>query len=198
MKKILPFVVFAFVVVFAGALEFMPSPVVENPPPAALSEVEGFTSVSLEPSPAEVSTLPSDTVILKRRYQGSGVEAYLVTAVIGGRGKSSIHRPELCLPAQGYLMSEPHNLEAGGIPWRALRLSRGPEEASSSFAYTFFNQAGLQTSSHIRRIFTDVWDRSILGRIDRWVMVTVVSLSGGEAAFEGFLSRLAPSLLQTH
>ena len=51
MKKILPFVVFAFVVVFAGALEFMPSPVVENPPPAAFSEVEGFTSVSLEPSP---------------------------------------------------------------------------------------------------------------------------------------------------
>jgi hypothetical protein len=119
------------------------------------------------------------------------VEAYLVTVVIGGRGKSSIHRPELCLPAQGYLMSEPKNLEAGGIPWRSIQLARGPEEERSSFAYTFFNQNGLHTSSHIRRIFTDVWDRSLLGRIDRWVMVTVVSLSGTEASFEDFLSHLA-------
>ena len=41
------------------------------------------------------------------------------------------------------------------------------------FAYTFFNQDGCRTSSHLLRIFRDVWDRSIRGRIDRWVMVTV-------------------------
>lgn len=194
MKKALPFVVFLIVSVFAGVLHFMPPPSVEEAPKVSLCELEGFTSVALEPSPAEIETLPSDTVILKRRYQGSGVEAYLVTVVIGGRGKSSIHRPELCLPAQGYLMSEPKNLEAGGIPWRSIQLARGPEEERSSFAYTFFNQNFLHTSSHIRRIFTDVWDRSLLGRIDRWVMVTVVSLSGTEASFEDFLSHLAPAL----
>ena len=58
------------------------------------------------------------------------------------------------------------------------------------FAYTFFNQAGYRTSSHVKRIFRDVLDRSFLGRIDRWVMVTVYASSADERALRGFLAKL--------
>ena len=44
-----------------------------------------------------------------------------------------------------------------------------------TLSYTFFNQNGLRTSSHARRIISDTWDRSVLNRIDRWVMVTVLA-----------------------
>ena len=58
------------------------------------------------------------------------------------------------------------------------------------FAYTFFNQAGYRTSSHVKRIFRDVVDRSILGRIDRWVMVTVYASTADERTLRDFLTKL--------
>ena len=57
-------------------------------------------------------------------------------------------------------------------------------------AYTFFNQAGFRTSSHLKRIFRDVWDRSILGRIDRWVMTEVTTSSDDERTLVEFLRNL--------
>ncbi len=58
------------------------------------------------------------------------------------------------------------------------------------FAYTFFNQDGYRTSSHLRRIFRDVWDRSMRGRIDRWVMLTVHSSVSDGAHLAAFLCEL--------
>ena len=58
------------------------------------------------------------------------------------------------------------------------------------FAYTFFNQDGYRTSSHLRRIFRDVWDRSIRGRIDRWVMLTVYTSVSDETRLAAFLGKL--------
>ena len=75
------------------------------------------------------------------------------------------------------ITGEPKNLEAGGIPWRSIHLARGPEEERSSFAYTFFNQAGFRTSSHTERIFKDVWDRSILNR--HYLVVAIIYILHG-------------------
>ena len=48
-----------------------------------------------------------------------------------------------------------------------------PGGVPGTLAYTFFNQEGVRTASHVKRILKDVWDRSVLNRVDRWVMVTV-------------------------
>ena len=120
----------------------------------------------------ENTVLPRDTKILKRVYRSSWGTQFLVSAVIGGAGKSSIHRPELCLPAQGFLMSDPSDLEVDGRPYHAIQIN-SRANPPATLAYTFFNQVGVRTSSHLRRIFMDTWDRSVFCRIDRWVMVTV-------------------------
>ena len=120
----------------------------------------------------ENTILPKDTTILKRVYRSDWGLHFLVSAVISGAGKSSIHRPELCLPAQGFQMSNPTDFDVAGRPYHAIQLN-GPQRPPALLAYTFFNQAGVHTASHLRRIFLDTWDRSVKNRIDRWVMITV-------------------------
>ena len=120
----------------------------------------------------ENTVLPKDTTILKRVYRSGWGTRFIVSAVISGAGKSSIHRPELCLPAQGFQMSDPTDLDVSGRPFHAIQVnSRAASPAL--LAYTFFNQDGVRTASHLRRIFLDTWDRSVHNRVDRWVMVTV-------------------------
>ncbi len=150
----------------------------------------------------ERTILPADTRIVKRLFRDSSGLEFLVTIVVGGATKSSIHRPELCLPANGFTMSSPLDLDAGGRPWHSVDIV-APRSAPSVLAYTFFNQEGRRTASHVRRIFRDTWDRSVLNRIDRWVMVTVgASAPGGfgtsdpacRRALEDFLGRLSEEL----
>ena len=152
----------------------------------------------------ERTVLPADTEILKRIYRTPRGDQFLVSAVIGGKSKSSIHRPELCLPAQGYQMQRPVDFTVGAErrPFHAVGLQR-PGLFPATMAYTFFNQAGLRTASHVRRIFADTWDRSVFNRIDRWVMVTVFAQNaqgfsldrpGDRHAFEQFLSALMETM----
>ena len=113
----------------------------------------------------------------------------VVSLVIGGKSKSSIHRPELCLPAQGFAMRNPRTREVCGRDWRMIELS-AKDSPSFGFAYTFFNQEGYSTASHVARIFRDVLDRSILNRIDRWVMVSVHLSRADDAGIAWMLSQI--------
>ena len=164
------------------------NPVLCEAPSVKLVEIKGFASEPIAISEAERTVLPADTEIDKRRYVSPDGE-FLVSVVVGGRSKSSIHRPELCLPAQGFQMASPRTVEVGGVEWHVITLAR-KAASSMGFAYTFFNQDGYRTSSHLRRIFRDVWDRSMRGRIDRWVMLTVNSSISDEARLMAFLGKL--------
>ena len=167
---------------------FVPRVTVAEAPAVALPDLEGFESVAVEPGEAERTVLPADTRIERRNYTLPYGPYAQVTLVIGGAGKGSIHRPELCLPAQGFLMRDPETAVVSGVEWRRIRLERGA--SSCRFAYTFFNQEGYGTSSHVKRIFRDVWDRSVLGRADRWVMLTVFSPEPDADRFDAFLGSL--------
>ena len=140
--------------------------------PISVCPVPGCGAALDTRSLAENTVLPPDTTILKRVYtSGSGMQ-FIVSAVISGAGKSSIHRPELCLPAQGVQMSNPMDFNVAGRPYHAIRIDF-QRELTSLLIYTFFNQEGVHTASHLRRIFLDTWDRSVHNRVDRWVMITV-------------------------
>ena len=188
-KIVIPAVTAALVVAAMLHQARTVDPVLCAAPDAKLSEIGGYTSEPVEVSEAERHTLPADTLFDKRRYADADGNAFHVSMVIGGRSKSSIHRPELCLPGQGFQMMSPRTAEVGDVDWHLVTLARG-NAASAGFAYTFFNQDGYRTSSHVKRIFRDVWDRSIRGRIDRWVMITVYSTVSDEARLVAFLDKL--------
>jgi len=164
-------------------------PVLCEAPAVVLPDVPGYQAEVLEPSESELHVLPSDTRFEKRRYVADDGSWFVVSAVIGGHSKSSIHRPELCLPAQGFQMRDPRVIRVDGVEWHLVTLAR-KDAASLGFAYTFYNQDGFRTSSHLKRIFRDVWDRSVLSRIDRWIMVTVNASTADERVLSAFLSRL--------
>lgn len=167
-----------------------PEPLLCEAPEVKLVELPGFTSEAHPMSESEKTMLPEDTRIEKRLYTAEDGHWYMVSLVVGGRHKGSIHRPELCLPAQGFLMTDPRTAEIGGTFWRMITLDGGVGRPSLGFAYTFFNQAGFRTASHVSRIFRDVWDRSVHNRIDRWVMITVNSSRADDRGLRQFLSRL--------
>ena len=164
-------------------------PVYCEAPPVAFPEIAGLASEPVEPGEAERQGLPADTEVVKRRYGSPDGGWFLVTAVVGGRSRDSIHRPERCLPAQGFQMMSPRDEAVGGVEWHRVSLAR-KEVSSMNFAYTFFNQDGYSTGSHLRRIFRDVWNRSVRGRIDRWVMLTVFSSVSDDVRFRAFLDRM--------
>ena len=168
---------------------YTPRPKLMSAPKVEAPVLPGFTSTEIAVSEQEIDVLPKDTQFVKRLYTSELGEQFAVSWVIGGSSKSSIHRPELCLPAQGFQMMSPHNIEVDGRAWREIYLATHGEIARR-FAYTFYNQVGYQTASHVARIWRDIWDRSILNRIDRWVMITVFSDCQNEARWQEFLSNL--------
>ena len=166
-----------------------PDVTVAEAPNVHLAEIPGFSSEVLEPSEAELTVLPSDTIIEKRRYVADSGDWMVVSLVVGGKSKSSIHRPELCLPAQGLRMEHPRTRSVAGRDWRFIDLA-SKDSPTFGFAYTFFNQEGFKTASHVSRIFRDVVDRSVLNRIDRWAMVTVNASRSDDIGLAHLLSRL--------
>ena len=84
-------------------------------------------------------------------------------------------------------MSNPRNFNAGGRPWHAIDIVK-PGGQPAVEAYTFFNQEGFRTASHTRRIWKDVIDRSVLNRVDRWVMLTVHAFGATEQELMAFLA----------
>lgn len=188
-KFAVPFAVAVMVVgtmIVQGSLS---DPALCEAPEAKLGEIYGFKSETIPPAEAELNVLPSDTVVEKRGYTAPDGRWYKVTLVVGGRSKGSIHRPEMCLPSQGFLMSGVKAVDIDGIEWRMMTVERGLE-SPLGFAYTFFNQDGFRTSSHVRRIFQDIIDRSFRRRIDRWAMVTVTSSDADGGRMSRFLSAL--------
>ena len=151
----------------------------------------------------EMRDLPKDTVILKRDYHAADGLVYNVSVVIGGRKRNSIHRAELCLPAQGFVMLDARRLELHvptGTP-RAVReiIAQQPEGQKITLLYWFASK-NRESCSHTQRILTDVWDRSIHNRINRWVMIAVSVRSTLDAPeslerFEAFLSELYPKVI---
>lgn len=189
MRKVIPFLVTAVVVAVMIWQQMTPETVLLPAPEIVYPEIDGMTWESLEMNDVERGVLPEDTQIVRRRYQGDDGHWFVVSAVVGGRSKSSVHRPELCLPGQGFRMVNPHSIDVDGVSWRRLDLEKGAS-GRAGFAYTFVNGTGFRTSSHLVRIFTDVWDRSMLGRIDRWVMFTVSSSRFDDEGMARFLGQL--------
>ena len=167
---------------------FTPEPVLTDAPEIVLTEIPGYDSQELEPSEPELQTLPADTIIVKRAYWNARAH-FTVSCVIGGRSKGSLHRPELCLPSQGFQMVRPRTLSVGDRSWRMMDIERGYGLAQG-FAYTFFNQDGYGTSSHTSRILRDTLDRSLKNRYDRWVMVTVGASTANPETMREFLAKL--------
>ena len=192
---VLPVAAMAFFVAVFVFQARTPKATIARAPEVSFPTIAGYTnddekfSELQKISEAELNVLPKDTAIFKKMYVATSGAQFLAAFIVGGTSRASIHRPELCLPSQGYVMSRPRNIEAGGRPWHIIDIEKSGG-ASAMEAYTFFNQEDFRTASHTRRIWKDVLDRSVLNRVDRWVMLTVHAFGATELELKRFLDSM--------
>ena len=154
----------------------------------------------------EATLLPKDTVIRKRNYRAADGVAYAVSVVIQGRMRNSIHRAELCLPSQGFIMDRAERValrlqgREGPLWVRKINAHRSGGGAGMSLVY-WFESRDRECCSHTQRILLDVWDRSMHNRINRWVMVAVnvsspLDSPESVARFETFIAEFYSKIIK--
>lgn len=158
----------------------------------------------------ERQLLPADTVIVRKRYQRAGQMPVSVTLVFSGRGRSSIHRPEICLSGQGFRIDRSAVLPIpldGRDPLRLMGLDltylgpgTGGQEGKLFFAYWFVGGRGEETPYHFVRLARMAWDRIVRNEATRWAYVSVLAAEPGSAQtarreVSSFVRVLYPRLL---
>jgi EpsI family protein len=179
-----------------------------------------FTGKWVGASPAEIAILPPDTQIVRREYVDMTGDRIMASIVLSGGEKRSIHKPEICLPGQGW------NIRGGqvekivlndGRPLEVMDLSLvrdvevGPGDRRKLPAHYFYWFIGDQVSTphHWKRMFLTSFDRITKNLNHRWAYVIVMSvvtegfLPGGKndaqtvEMLKQFTAEAAPSFIRT-
>ena len=74
------------------------------------AKVLDYTSQALQPADIERDWLPADTSFGRRFYQAPDGFGMLVSAVLMGSDRTSLHKPQFCLEGQGWHIDETQNL----------------------------------------------------------------------------------------
>jgi hypothetical protein len=181
--------------------------------------VGSFIGKDAEASEGEKHVLPSDTGFVKKIYQDPMGNVINAQIVLAGAEKRSIHRPELCLPAQGWSINRRESIPIMLTDGRSISVmndsisrmietSPGVTRPLDTFYCYWFVGSGVTTSSHLIRLFLTSWDRVVHHKNHRWAYVAVSApvLEGltpnGKSAEEtlrmisGFISDLAPAVMK--
>jgi len=135
-------------------------------------------------SPSELAMLPGDTQFAKKIYQDLRGDTLTAQVVLSGGEKRSIHRPEICLPAQGWTIQSgevvPVTLSNGRtLDVMKLTLTRqievAPGERRTLKSYFLYWFVGKDTSTpyHWVRLAKTNWDMVTKKLQHRWAYVIV-------------------------
>ncbi len=170
-------------------------------------QIGNFYGTEEEASEAERKILPGDTEIVRMRYENIKGESITASIVLSGGEKRSIHRPEICLPAQGWTIGSgnviPISLASGRtMDVMQLNLSRPVEiqpgvfhQIRSQFLYWFVGK-DITTADHKVRIFKTSWDRVFNKTNHRWAYVLVSALVEDSIRPEGRNSEETTKMLE--
>ncbi len=137
-------------------------------------------------SQGERDSLGPDTQFVRKLYTNARGDQIFVSIVFSGPDMStSIHRPERCLPAQGWTIADSRIAE---IPIdnktlkatrlhdvRSFRDSNGELVNVYALNYYWFVGHSDRTPSHYERTWIDIRDRVLKGENQQWAYVTVTS-----------------------
>ncbi len=168
-------------------------------------------------SEREITVLGKDTEFSRKSYTNGRGDEIQVSIVLSGQDmNTSIHRPERCLPAQGWTIANKHSLRIpvpnlGTVPVTRLNNVRNVSHEDKPISihnvsyYWFAGHTDL-TASHLDRTVIDIRDRILHGYNQRWAYITVSAVvtdnlqkfgrSEEETSrlIEDFIKRLVPVL----
>lgn len=142
----------------------------------------------LEISDKEKLVLGAETEFARKSYRNGRGDEIQVSIVLSGHDmNTSIHRPERCLPAQGWTIAKKKAAEMevpgrGKLPMTRLYNLQPRRAPDGTTALTIFNLNYYAfightdvTGSHFGRTFIDIRDRLLKGANQRWAYVTVAA-----------------------
>jgi EpsI family protein len=138
-------------------------------------------------SPAELYILPKDTTFARKTYGDAGasrIDRILCSIVLSGAEKRSIHRPERCLPSQGWRIESSqtesiplesgHTLEVTALLLnKPATLSNGARITRRSYYVYWFVGKDITTAHAYQRILMTNWDLLVHRVNQRWAYVIV-------------------------
>ena len=144
--------------------------------------------------------MPADTTYGYRRYIGPDGFRLDLRVVLMGTDRTSIHKPEYCLPGQGFQitksevlklrMTEPHAYDLPVTRIIARRVVRRPDgeslELRAVFVYWFVADEQV-SADHLERMIWMARDLVFRGTLQRWAYVSAfaICLPGQEEAAYG-------------
>ncbi len=172
----------------------------------------GFTSKPLPLTEVELEALPKDTIFGRRLYAAADGFWVQVGAVLMGRDRSSIHKPEACLPAQGAMIGRTERLkipigeppQSYDLPVTRMLFSQQreqggrPQVRQGVYVYWFVAD-GQITESHNQRMRWMARDLLTKGTLQRWAYLscyTECAPGGEEAAFARMAGLIAAAVPQ--
>jgi EpsI family protein len=135
----------------------------------------------------ELEVLAKDTQFARKVYTSPDGDTIFVSIILSGDDMTtSIHRPERCLPAQGWSLvntSQRTITLPNSVPLRTTRLSNVREMTAKdrqrfllpNLTYYWFVGYNQTTPSHFTRTMLDLRDRIMGGYNQRWAYVTVAA-----------------------
>ena len=180
--------------------------------------VDGWIADDAEVTAREREVLAKDTEFARKIYTSPAGDQIYVSIVLSGEDMTnSIHRPERCLPAQGWSMQTTEKREVPVGVGKTLELTRlrnvrpieqpnGTRPLLHNLNYYWFIGYKDMTASHLERTGIDLRDRILHGYGQRWAYVTVAAnITKGwmrperteeqaTAIVEKFIAELAPKL----
>ncbi|MBM3878699.1 MAG: exosortase-associated EpsI family protein [Verrucomicrobia bacterium] len=149
------------------------------------ARVRQYASTNVAPTELELSTLPQDTTFGRRLYLSPSGFQLLLSVVMMGTDRTSIHKPEFCLTSQGWQITHqettalpieyPHPYELPVRKFYASMAAQGPggQVTRWSGVYVFWFVADQHlTASHLSRVATITWDLLRTGVLPRWAYVS--------------------------
>jgi hypothetical protein len=149
-------------------------------------KIGDYWGYHLDPSSAEKNGLPPDTEFERKMYESTEGDQIMCSIVLSGANKRSIHRPEACLPGQGWTIRSgeviPIHFEDGRkLEVMSLRLARpvelpnGEKKTLGSYYFYWFVGHDRMTPEHKMRILFTSWDRVFKHENHRWAYCIVHS-----------------------
>jgi EpsI family protein len=169
------------------------------PLPAAVLD---FTSEAGGIAPSEISFLPEDTTFARRYYKNPQGEEVMLSVVLMGTNRRSIHRPQVCLTGQGWTIERSELLEiemSRPSPYklpvmrltasRPFRLPSGGTQVMKAVYVYWFVADGQLSARHGQRQWWMARDLLTEGLLQRWAYVSCLAI-GRPGTEEAMFNRI--------
>ena len=173
-------------------------------------QVLDFTSTNLPESEIELGYFPKDTSYAHRVYRAPDGLAVSTVIILMGADRTSIHRPDYCLPGQGWTIGQKTAVKipiGGGQPYdlpvmkwivhNSFPAADGRKQEVSGVYVFWFVADHEQTTDSVQRMWWLARDLLCTGVLQRWAYVSYFSLCAPgqeEAAFERMQKLIAASV----